>query len=175
MKKGYKIIILCLIMFISFFASGCKSVESDISGIKNLVQQQLYEQKEDRYLVFIYRANCDDCESVKAVVVEYAKAQKNNLKSRKIYGFNLSNEKNCETNIYRIRKDGDGQGQVTSDGVLYKKAFYVDGVTKWDDLYIAGTAALISIKEKDGVKYSYFLCSGALNITEYLKEELNRK
>lgn len=173
MKKSYKVIIILLVIYVLFLASGCNGVESDLKGIKNLVQQEMYTQKEDKYLVFIYRESCPDCENVKASVLEYISARKKNSSSRKIYGFNLSNEKN--DGIYRIRAEGDGRGQITdSTGVLRTGAFYVDGLTKWSDLYIAGTAALISIKEKDGVRYSYFVCSGAEKIKNYLNEELNR-
>lgn len=162
MKKMYKIAILLLFMFIIMFASGCKSVESDMKGIKNLVQQEIYEQKEEKYLLFFYREGCSGCENVKPIVLKYIKYRKGRDECRKIYGINLSNEKNSL--IYRDHNPEDKD----------KVDFYVNKITEWDKLYIASTPALLSVREINGVKETYFICSGDAKIKAYLNDELNK-
>lgn len=163
-----------LIMLISLLSYGCTSIESDMSGIKNLVQQEIYKQKEERYYVFFYRDGCSGCEEVKPIVLKYIKYRKDRDECRKIYGVNLSNEKN--NSMYRtyLNEDGKGQGQYTDSSGVHKGIFYVDGVTEWDDLYIGTTPSLISVKEVDGVKYSYFIASGSEKVKTKLNDELNK-
>lgn len=174
MKKSYKVFFLIQIMLIVFFAYGCSSAKSDMKGIKNLVQQELYTQKEEKYYVFLYREGCSGCEEVKPIVLKYIKYRKDRDECRKIYGFNLSNEKNSM--IYRTysNEDGKGQGQYTDSSGVHKGIFYVDGVTEWDKLYIGTTPSLISIREVDGVKYAYFITSGSEKIKTKLNDELNK-
>lgn len=172
MRKIYKVLLLMLVMNATFILSACNS--SNMSGIKNLTQQQIYTQKEDRYYVFFYRENCSGCEEVKPYVLKYVKQAKKNSKARKIYGFNLSDEKNKL--IYRTNPDKEhGQGSyINSSGETVKGIFFVDEVQKWDDLYIGTTPSLISVRVIDGVKKSYFICSGHAKIIDTLNSELNK-
>lgn len=175
MKRLYKGIILLLVISVFGILSGCSSTKSDMKGIKNLVQQDIFKQKEEKYWVFFYREGCSGCEEVKPYVLKYIDYRKGRDECKKIYGVNLSNEKN--SSIYRTYKneDGNGQGQYTDgDGVVHKGIFYVNHVTNWDDLYIGTTPSLISItKSKDG-NYAYFVTSGSVKIKNLLNDELNK-
>lgn len=162
MNRFNKVLLLMLIIYIFSFAYGCGKIESDMEGIKNLVQQEIYEQKEDKYLVFFYREGCSGCENVKPIVLKYIEYRKGRDECRKIYGFNLSNEKNSV--IYREYTPEDD----TID-------FYVNKVTEWDKLYIASTPALLSVKKVNGVKQTSLVCSGDAKIKSYLNDELNKR
>ena len=85
MKRMFLVMIFILISF-SF---GCGGYKSDMSGIKNLVQDEMFEQ-EGKYIIFFYREGCDGCEQTKPYILTY----KNMLKEDKykdckmIYGGN---------------------------------------------------------------------------------------
>lgn len=172
MKRFYKVLLLVLIVFTTFFLNGCK--REGMSGIKNLQQQELYTQKEDKYYVFLYRDGCTGCEEVKPYVLRYIKLAKGREECRKVYGFYLSDEKNKL--IYRTNPNPEnGQGSYTNkDGKVETGIFFVDDVEKWDELYIGTTPSLISIRVIDGVKKSYFICSGSERIKETLNYELSK-
>lgn len=160
MKRMFLVMIFILISF-SF---GCGGYKSDMSGIKNLVQNEIFEQ-EGKYIIFFYREGCDGCEQTKPYVLTY----KNMLKEDKykdckmIYGVNLSNPKN--SSIYRTYKNDDGQGT--------NKAFFVNGVEKWDDLYIGSTPSIIIITNKNGKNVARYEAQGKEKIIDSLNEQLN--
>ena len=67
--------------------------------------------------------------------------------------------------IYREYTGSDGQG---TDG-----KYFVDGVTKWEDLYIATTSSLIAINtRKDGTKVASYIAQGASNVVSHLENQL---
>jgi len=51
-------------------------------------------------------------------------------------------------------------------------AFYVNGVTNWEDLNIGSTPSLISIYIKDGVKTAKYVAQGKDAIITALEEQL---
>lgn len=156
-----KVILLVLVLVGLFTLSGCK-YESDMDVVKNLVQQQIFEQKEEKYFIFFYLDGCTGCEETKPSVMNYYNLVKNDDSKRKIYGVNLSNPKN---NPMYVKNPLDvGQG---TDG-----AFYVNGVTNWEDLNIGSTPSLISIYIKDGVKTAKYVAQGKDAIITALEEQL---
>ena len=131
---------------------------------KSIVQNEIFEQ-EGKYIIFFYREGCDGCEQTKPYVLTY----KNMLKEDKykdckmIYGVNLSNPKN--SSIYRTYKNDDGQGT--------NKAFFVNGVEKWDDLYIGSTPSIIIITNRNGKNVARYEAQGKEKIIDSLNEQLN--
>lgn len=157
-----KVVLLILFIIISSFLVGCGS--SDMKGIKNLTQQQIYEQKEDKYYIFFYREGCSGCEDTKPYILAYIKALKSGDYdgARQIYGVNLSDEKNYT--MYVSNKEVGGQG---TDG-----RFWVDGVTNWSELKIGSTPSLITVYLKDGVKTTQYAGQGKDKIVEILNTQL---
>ena len=164
MKKSVLILlfIVCLLIL-----PGCKKYKSDMDGIKSLVEQEIYNQKSDKYYVFFYRENCSGCEATKPYILEYIKLiKKSEYKDcRKIYGVNLSNPKNVSMYVKNNKENGQGR-----DG-----AFWVNGVSNWEELRIGSTPSVISVYEKDGVKVSNYVAQGRDNIVDALDNELNSK
>jgi len=118
---------------------------------KNIITiEDIYIQEEDEYYVYFYKEDCPYCEDVFEYVNEYL----NNPTELKLYVCDLTDD---ET----IKKEYEGEnGQGT------KGTYFVDGVTKYEDLCIAGVPSLIKI---DGNNISYFVTSGRSKITEYFK------
>lgn len=69
--------------------------------------------------------------------------------------------------IYREYTGSDGQG---TDG-----KYYVNGVTRWEDLYIATTSSLIAINtDKDGNKIASYVAQGANGVVTHLENQLGQ-
>lgn len=133
------LLILCIVLV------GCKKEKYEINII---TIEDIYMQEEDEYYVYFYKEDCPYCEDVFEYVNEYL----NNPKELKLYVCDLTED---ET----IKRDYDGEGGQGSN-----KNYYVDGVTKYEDLYIAGVPSLIKIDPND---ISYYVTSGRKKITEY--------
>ena len=143
-----KTILVLLTLIISIMLVGCGS--SDMKGVKNLTQQQIYEQKEDKYYIFFYREGCSGCEDTKPYILAYIKA----LKSGDYPG----------ARMYVANHAEGGQG---TDG-----RFWVDGVSNWSELKIGSTPSLITVYIKDGVKVSQYAAQGKDKITDVLNNQL---
>ncbi len=159
MKK----ILLMLLILLSVVLVGC-GTPGDISQLKNLEQQEIFTQKEDRYYVFFYRDGCNGCEQTKPYILNYVKiiSGAGYEDCRKIYGVNLTNKKNKD--MYYQYMGSGGQGT--------KNNFWVDGVTNWADLRIGSTPALIGIYIKDGQKTARYVAQGREAIVSALNEQL---
>ena len=159
MKK----ILLLILVILCFGVSAC-SKNTDMKGIKNLNEQKIFEQKEDKYYVFFYRDGCSGCEDTKPYILAYIKALKsgNYEGARQIYGVNLSSGNNYL--MYVTNKTSGGQGT--------DERFWVDGVTNWEDLKIGSTPSLITIYLKDGVKVAQYAGQGKEKIIDILNEPL---
>lgn len=160
MKK----IIGLIITIISIFAlSGCK-YETDMLTIKNLVQQNIFEQKEEKYFVFFYIDGCTGCEETKPYIINYYNLVKEDDSKRPIFGVNLSNPKNKQMYIKYAGTEGQG-----TDG-----NFYIDGVTNWEELRIGTTPSMISIYvNKNGEKTAKYVAQGKDSIVETLEKQFN--
>lgn len=159
-----KVFIFLLIIFM-LIGNGCGSA-GDMSGIKNLVRQDIFNQKEEKYYVFFYRETCDGCEQTKPYILAYINALKEEKyqSCRKIYGVNLSNEKNYTMYVKNTTEGGQG----TDD------AFWVDGVTNWEELKIGSTPSIISIYVKDGIKTASYVAQGKEKIIAVLNKQLDK-
>ena len=158
-----KMVIILMFIVLSAALSGCKK-SSDMDGIKNLKQQEIFTQSENKYYVFFYREGCSGCEDTKPYIKAYIKALKtgNYEGARPIYGVNLSDEANYTMYVSYSKEGGQG-----TDG-----RFFVDGVTKWEDLYIGSTPSLITVYVKDGVKTAQYAAQGKEKITTVLNDQL---
>lgn len=160
MKKGLFILLAIIGLFT---LGGCKH-KTDMSVVKNLVQQEIFDQKEEKYFVFFYIDDCSGCEETKPYIVNYYNIVKDDDSKRHIFGVNLSNPKN--KSMYVKYPGTDGQG---TDG-----GFYIDGVTKWEDLNIGTTPSMISVYiGKDGVKTAKYSAQGKDAIVAVLEKQLS--
>ena len=126
---------------------------------------EIFLQDENSYLVYFMKDECSYCNAIKEDVIKYLYKINTEIykESKKIYIVNLSYNDSASI-IYREYANADAQG---SNGKTY-----VDGVNKYDDLYISATPTLIKVDEKDEIKTSYFLASGSTDIKEALEYQL---
>lgn len=161
-----KIFIAVIMMFVLIISNGCeKTTANNIKEIKNLVQQEIFTQEDQRYYIFFYRDNCGDCEKAKPFVLDYVEASKTNDELIPLYGVNLSDPLN--KSMYRRFSGKGGQGTGETCSGLFK----VDNVTKWDNLYIGCTASIILIYTYNDVKTAKFRANGKDNIKKLLEIE----
>lgn len=159
-----KFITLFVLAFILFGLTGCKS-----NAPKEITKDEIFTQ-EGKYLVYFSKDGCEDCKNTNAIIKQYLKKYNTGEfeKAKYIYKVNLSKEANSE--IFRTYDSvklgwGDGQGEGGK--------FFVDGVKKADDLYIASTASLILIAtNSNGEKFATFVAAGYDDITTYLSNQL---
>ena len=159
MKKLLTLIVFLISLFV---LSGCNNG----SHLVEINADEIFTQ-EGNYYIFFYEEDSEDSDSVKPVVEAYmdavTKEEKYQSKS-KVYAVNLSNEENKA--ILRTYNGELGQGDAGD--------FYVNGVTKWEDLYIASTSALISIKtNSENLTYAEFEAQTATNIYTFLGSYLD--
>lgn len=156
-----KLLLSLLLILTVILIGGCaKKVH-----LQDLTGEELFTQEGKSYFVFIYKDDCPDCDNAMPIIENYLymiKYIEDYQNKTKLYGFNLSNETNSL--IDRKYEGENGQG---SDG-----SFYVNDVKNWDELYIGKTAALISIRTRDGEKYAEFEAEGYSAIEERLKKHL---
>ncbi len=167
MKKFSLIIVL---LFGLFMLSACDKSEK-LYNVDNIKKENIFNQKEDSYFVYFHRVECQDCEQVATTIIEYAtivKEYSSCQQKRKIYSVLLYTkaEKPKDGNlIYREYTGVDGQG---TDG-----KYFVNGVTNWEDLYIASTSSLIAITtNKNGDKVASYQAQGAEAVAEKLIGQL---
>ncbi|MDD2258245.1 MAG: hypothetical protein WC278_01205 [Bacilli bacterium] len=143
-----------LLLLFSFLLMGCNSY-----SVKNLKGSELFDQ-EGKYLIFVHKENCVGCDEAMEVVIQYNNVLKEDRfkDKRKVYGFDVS--KGEESLVYRSYSGVDGQG---TNG-----AFYVNNVTKWNDLYIGSTPALLSVDNTGETFIVRYVSQGAEAIIESL-------
>ncbi|MDD3999331.1 MAG: hypothetical protein PHX62_00345 [Bacilli bacterium] len=162
-----KIFLLLVFVFMIATLFGCNNV-GEIQGVKGIDREDIFNQAEDDYYIYFHRLDCEDCEESIPYVIQYAQYVKDNencKNKRKIYSVLLytKEEKPGEDLIYR-EYGGDGQG---TDG-----KFYVNGISNWEELYIASTSSLISVSTVNGVKKAYYAAQGWEKISESLQDQL---
>lgn len=151
--KNKKLLLLLLVLCI--FITGCKQQKfDDVISI-----DEIFAQEEEKYYVYFYKDNCPYCKDCFNDIKEYIKKAKEE-EFVKLYVCDLTSEYNSV--IKRPYEGGNGQG---SSG-----KYYVDGVTKYEDLYISGTPSIIRIDEN---KTSYFCVSGRKDVKEFINEIKN--
>ena len=122
---------------------------------------KIFEQNELDYYVYLMRDGCSWCEKIKDDVIryQYKTSIYNNIK--KIYIINLQNSSRSSIILRTYGEESDD-----NDG------FFVDGVEKWNDLYIPSTPTLIEIKDVEGKRTSELIASGATIIKNKLYSSL---
>lgn len=166
-----KFMFFCLLLFGAMVLNGCSN-KGELEGVANIKCDDIFNQEEDKYYVYFHRLNCEDCDSSAPYVIQYSKIMKDYQKcssKRKIYAVLLytSEEKpNLDKYIYRTYEGEGGQGTDNK--------FFVDGVTKWEDLYIGSTSSLISISKNPvtGIKEAKYVQQGSQSVVEALQKQL---
>lgn len=164
-----KIGLLVIILFGLFVLSSCSS--GKLKNVDNIKKEDIFNQDEEDYYIYFHRIDCPDCENASPIVIQYSQIREEKQgcnQKRKVYAVLLytPSEKPKESvYIYREYKGIDGQG---TDG-----KYFVDGVTKWEDLYIATTAALIAISTNSkGEKVASYVAQGSSDIVAHLNGQL---
>ena len=164
-----KIGLFIVLLFSVFMLSAC-SREGKLTNVDSIKKQDIFNQKEDSYYVYFHRTDCPDCEQTSPRVIEYATIRKEKdtcSDKRKIYSvlvYTKDEKPKEDTYIYREYTGDDGQG---TDG-----KYFVDGVTNWEDLYIATTSALIIVETVNGVKTARYIAQGSNNVVSHLSGQL---
>lgn len=125
--------------------------------------KDVFNQEESDYLVYFMKDDCPYCEKIKNTVLSYMYLSQDNLK---LYVVNLRKD-GVKSDILRQYSGSDGQSE--------DKDIFVDGVTKWDELYISGTPTLIKVSGNGNEKYSRFVAIGATSVTKKLWQILSSK
>jgi len=163
MKKLLIIIVFCLIIVLS-------ACQTRISNVKNIDKQDIFTlEGTSRYYIFFYRKDCEFCEVTKPTISMYNQYIKKYCPNRRvIYGVVINKKNEIEPDIYRQYTWGGGEGKNGN--------YYVTGTTKWEELYIATTPALISISTRiiDGVeqRIANYIAQGSGDIISYLENEM---
>lgn len=165
-----KVFLLLVVLFSLIVFTGCSSGKLD--GAKNISKKDIFSQKEDKYYIYFHKLNCQDCESTNPYVINYATLVKENENcsgKRAIYVVlvhSQADKPNDKNIIYRAYDGSGGQG---TDG-----KFFVDGVTRWEDLYIASTSSLIQVDtNKEGIKVARYVAQGSSSVINSLNEQLS--
>ena len=96
-----KLFIAVIMMFVLIISNGCeKTTANNIKEIKNLVQQEIFTQEDQRYYIFFYRDNCGDCEKVKPFVLDYVEDKEKLLLVKKL----IKEKKVCHSLFYKNDK-----------------------------------------------------------------------
>ena len=114
--------------------------------------KDIYNQEESEYFVYFFKDRCPYCNDCTEIIENYISSNQNNIK---LYTCNLTNQE-----IKRYYEGENGQGS--------KGQYYVDGVSNYNELYIAGVPSLIKVKVVDNIRISEYIASGKLKITEYI-------
>lgn len=140
MNKVFIIIInFCLILLMG----GCSLINDETIDI-----DQIYKQKEEVYYIYFYKENCSYCDLVQE---EIQLIESGDIK---LYKVNLSLKNN--TLIGRTHPSGHGKNN----------AYFVDGVTDYNQLYIAIAPTIIKIETIDGIKVSSYVAGGSSEIMD---------
>ena len=141
--------------------SGCKK-EGELVEVEG---EDIFTQ-EGNYYIFFFKDDSEDTETLKPIIETYNKVineEADFSHKSKVYAVNLSKEVNKK--IYRSYNKEFGQGTNGN--------FWVNNVTKWDELYINEVPSLISIKtNSQNVTYAEFETSGAEAIYNFLNAYL---
>lgn len=160
MKKFF----IILVLFFCIVLSACKKDEELLKTIKD---NEIFLMEESAYYIFFSKDDCKYCDAARPEIISYLEQINSNSKKykncRTVYEVSLKNE-DWKSEISRSYSGTGGQG--TDD------KFYVNGVTKWDSLYIATTPSLIAIYEVDGVRKAKYLAQTRSGVINYLKETL---
>lgn len=165
-KEGY--------IFLGWYEDGddSKTVISSVSGkdvslkplyldsdyYKEIIDEEIFKQKEEKYLVYFMKDGCSYCEKIKDKIYDYfSKASQNDIIP--LYLVNLYKGSKRST-ILNSKGHSDD---------------YIDGVTNWDELYVSATPTLVEISITDGVLSSKYIATGATNVANSLKSYLEKK
>lgn len=127
-------------------------------------ENDLFNQKEDNYYVYVHRDGCTWCNKIKDGVLAYL--YKSSLpqfvESRKVYTLNLT-KGGQRASILRTYdgENGDGDG-----------SFKVNGLSSIDEMYISSTPTLVEIKTIDGIKKAFFIETGATKVLNEINKGL---
>jgi len=125
---------------------------------KEISDNEVFNQKPNRYLVFFKKDGCTYCERIENDIYNYgAKILEDDYKnSLQLFIVNLKT------------------GGYTSP-IISNKNYddtHVDGVTDWKDLYVPSTPTLIEVYVQNGVSTAKLVAIGSTKILKALEENL---
>lgn len=132
-----------------------KALWVPIFDYETIEDYDIFMQDELVYYVYFMRDGCSWCEKIKEDVLRYYYKTSINDKLERLYIINLRTDKKNSTIFRTYSEDED---------------YYVNGVTKWDNLYIPATPALIEITENSDERTASLVARGATTIKEKLEE-----
>lgn len=153
----------CLLTF-AFLVTGCNSSSKDFTDSLNRsydnysefyitdIKESMYTQKEDKYIVYIFRRACSSCIDIKGALLDYLDSYKVNTLTYKLYLY----EWNLKSDIYA------GDLQYFKGSLYYEETKEIErlilttiGVSTTEETYIYGTPALYFVENNKLVKYIY--------------------
>lgn len=139
-----------------------KYIEEEVVEYNYITDKEIFLQAYDEYLVYFMKDNCSWCSKIKDDVLryQYKLSLEQYQKNIKLFVVNLHTPERKSMILREYKEDGGNDG------------FYVDGVTKWDSLYIPSTPTLIKISTENNIKKATFLNVGATNTKNKLQEYL---
>lgn len=148
--KNKKIFLLFVLLLFILILPGCnKKIYDEKYAID---YKEIYNQPHDDYYVYFYKQNCSYCDGVFDLINKYL----NSEAQTKLFVCDITN-----TEIARIYEGEKGQG---SQG-----QHYINGIKKYEDLYIGGAPLLIKITNKE----SNYIASGRKDVKLYVNDILN--
>lgn len=147
LSKNKCLIIILLLLIIGL--TGCTKV------IKNNIEaEDIYNQEEEEYLIYFYKNKCPYCKECKDTINDYIESDNQTIK---LYTCNLTKEK-----IKRYYEEETGQGS--------KGQYLVDGISDYNELYIAGVPTIIKVKIENNKKISEYIVSGKSKVIDYIND-----
>ena len=127
--------------------------------------KMIFNQEETEYFVYIYRDGCSWCSKIKNDVLKYiTKIGFDNYKSStKVYIINLTQDGN-RSKMFRTYTGEDGEALDSS--------FYVSKATKYDEIYLASTPALLKVNANNDLVQATLLANGASKVVKEMNNGL---
>ena len=165
---------LLVVVLFSLFVLGACTKEGKLENVDSINKEDIFNQEEEVYYIYFHRIECPDCETSAPRIINYELIRQEKAScsdKRKIYSvllYTKSEKPDEDTYIYREYTGTDGEGQGT-DG-----KYFVNGVTRWQDLYIATTSSLIAINTSKDGKVASFIAQGSSDIDAHLASQLDQ-
>lgn len=145
-----KRIILLLILLLLIVLTGCSQKKFSKNVIRS---EEIFLQDDLEYFVYFYKDGCMYCDDLFILINEYIE----NPLGNNLYVCKLDDTDQIDRE-YHNYNHREGQGP--------NKLYYVDYVTSYESLYIAGVPSLIRIDEYNR---SFYVTSGKKNINEFFE------
>lgn len=132
---------------------------------RDIIDEEVFNQKEVKYLVYFMKDGCTYCNKIKEDVNDYIYKllDEEYQNSTPLYVVNLKPSNGSKSKILRSYSGNNGEGDGST---------FVTGVKNWDELYIPSTPTIISISYVDGEMDAKLEGIGSTNVSKVLKNNL---